>query len=134
MVLSQTRPLLNTLLKAAAIVLAPLVLFVSQVQADEMGSFDASGNYNYHSYSPPSSNSRSYRQETDEGYQRNRREEADLQAERWRREAFRQEQDRRSNAVPPAVGSSTAESYWIQKDGKSTLCVPQYTKGMVSCY
>jgi hypothetical protein len=127
-----SKPFVPVLLKAAVIAAVTLVLFVGHVKADEYGGFDESGRYNYHS-GPSSSNSRSYRQETDQSYQRNRQEEADLQAERWRQEAFRQEQDRRSNAVPPAVGSSS-ESYWIQKDGKNTLCVPQYTKGIVSCY
>jgi len=60
---------------------------------------------------------------------------ADRQAEQWRQEALRQESERQAAAAAPARPYSYQEQYWVQgRDGRSTLCVPQYNKAIVSCY
>jgi len=54
------------------------------------------------------------------------------QMEQYRQESLRQERERNST---PARPPSYQKQYWVQgRDGRSTLCVPQYNKSIVSCY
>jgi len=99
---------------------------------DVYGSFDESGHYNYHN-----SGSSLHPSIGQPGYEHDRRA-SELQAseaEQWRQEALRRESERQAAAAAPARPHSYQEQYWVQgRDGRSTLCVPQYNKSIVSCY
>jgi len=77
----------------------------------------------------------------DRGFTRPRHEETYGQM-RQREYNSRQERDRQERGEPsnspsarPPSYQAYQEQYWIQgPDGRSTLCVPQYSKGIVSCY
>jgi hypothetical protein len=114
----------------AATALLGIWLSTNKVQAagDAYGTFDESGRYGYHSYSGPGRPSLPYQSRE----YHSQAEEADQKEEQWLQESLRQSRER-ENVTPPA-GSAYQDSYWIQKDGKNTLCVPQYTKGIVSYY
>jgi hypothetical protein len=88
-------------LKPVLVAVAILFLSVGQVKADEYGSFDDSGNYNY--YSGPGRPSLPDQPQPLYDYNRRAQEEADRQAIERNRQAYIDKQ-RRSSAVPsPAV-------------------------------